>query len=579
MTETRPVPSVATAVRPRLPAPARTRWQPLRIGLVNLYRFDDETFTFEDGRLLLRGNNGTGKSRVLALTVPFVFDGQMEPHRVEPDGDTAKRMEWNLLLGKHDDRLGYAWLELGRREDPTDADDNLNSGGEVVGERYLTIGCGMRATAGKGAPRRWFFVTDQRIGQDLSLIAEAGHALTRDRLIEAIGDHGQVLDTATDYRRVLDRELFGLGEHRYEALVDLLVQLRRPQLSRQLDESLLSEALSEALPPLPPAVIADVADAFRALDDDRDQLEGYQAALGATERFLATYRGYGQVAVRRRATAVTRANSRYERLRGDLRDAERRRDEADAEVARLEARRDELAAAERAAGVEVHTLEASEEMEAVRELDAARSRAAELADAAQDRANDLDRAHEDADRWTVEHEQAQRRASASRTDVTALADSAGASAEAAGLADIHRRGTTKLELPDARDEQAVAATRRQLEESITSTRRAAEHVIAMDRQVQHVAGELTTARSRLDERSSQLDHARDVAEAVAAALAEARAELTAALHRWASAGMWAYRPRVASPEAMIVLSALVRVAASFLAGLGTVRTGSSSTIV
>jgi hypothetical protein len=29
-------------------------------------------------------------------------------------------------------------------------------------------------------------------------------------------------------------------------------------------------------------VIADVADAFRALDDDRDQLEGYQAALAAT---------------------------------------------------------------------------------------------------------------------------------------------------------------------------------------------------------------------------------------------------------------------------------------------------------
>ena len=251
MTDTHSASAVGTVVRPRLPAPTRTRWQPLRLGLVNLYRFDDETFAFEDGRLLLRGNNGTGKSRILALTVPFLFDGQMEPHRVEPDGDTAKRIEWNLLLGKHDDRLGYAWLELGRRKDGEDGED-----GEVAGAQFITIGCGMRATAGKGAPRRWFFVTDQRIGDDLSLIADAGHALTRDRLIEAIGDRGQVLDTATDYRRVLDRTLFGLGEHRYEALVDLLVQLRRPQLSRELDESLLSEALSEALPPLPSAVIA-----------------------------------------------------------------------------------------------------------------------------------------------------------------------------------------------------------------------------------------------------------------------------------------------------------------------------------
>src|SRR5690606_21590962 len=69
---------IAVALRPRLPAPTRTRWQPLRLGLVNLYRFDDETFAFEDGRLLLRGNNGTGKSRVLALTLPFLFDGRIE---------------------------------------------------------------------------------------------------------------------------------------------------------------------------------------------------------------------------------------------------------------------------------------------------------------------------------------------------------------------------------------------------------------------------------------------------------------------------------------------------------------------
>ena len=537
MTETRPAPAAGTTVRPRLPAPPRTRWQPLRVGLVNLYRFDDETFTFEDGRLLLRGNNGTGKSRVLALTVPFLFDGQMEPHRVEPDGDGAKRMEWNLLLGRHDDRLGYAWLELGRRVEPSEVGDGdagtSGSDSEAVGERYLTIGCGMRATAGKGAPRRWFFVTDQRVGDDLSLIADAGHALTRDRLIEAIGDRGQVLDTATDYRRVLDRTLFGLGEHRYEALVDLLVQLRRPQLSRQLDESLLSEALSEALPPLPSAVIADVADAFRALDDDRDQLEGYQAALAATETFLSAYRGYGQVAARRRATAVTQANSRYERLRAELRDAEHRRDQADAEVARLEARRDELAAAERAAGVEVRTLEASEEMEAVRELDAARARATELAEAAAARADDLARAEEDADRWAHEREQVDRRAATSRDDVTAAADTAGASAEAAGLAEVHRRATAPIGLPDARDEPAVATTRRQLDETISRTSRAAEHVIAMDRQVQAAASELATARSRLDERTSQLDRAHDEAVAAETGLADTRAELTAALRTWA----------------------------------------------
>lgn len=82
-----------------LPRPSNQRWQPLRLGLVDLFYYDDEQFWFHDGRLLLRGNNGTGKSKVLALTLPFLLDGSIAPRRVEPDADPKKRMEWNLLLG------------------------------------------------------------------------------------------------------------------------------------------------------------------------------------------------------------------------------------------------------------------------------------------------------------------------------------------------------------------------------------------------------------------------------------------------------------------------------------------------
>jgi len=40
-----------------LPTPARERWQPQRLGLVDLFYYDQEEFAFRDGRLLLRGNN------------------------------------------------------------------------------------------------------------------------------------------------------------------------------------------------------------------------------------------------------------------------------------------------------------------------------------------------------------------------------------------------------------------------------------------------------------------------------------------------------------------------------------------
>ena len=103
-----------------LPVPVDRRWKPLRAGLVDLFYYDQEEFWFRDGRLLLRGNNGTGKSKVLALLLPFLLDGDLSAHRVEPDADPKKRMEWNLLLGgahPHAERIGYSWLEFGRRDE------------------------------------------------------------------------------------------------------------------------------------------------------------------------------------------------------------------------------------------------------------------------------------------------------------------------------------------------------------------------------------------------------------------------------------------------------------------------------
>ena len=143
--------------KPDLPIPARERWQPLRLGLVDLFHYDSEEFWFRDGHLLLRGNNGTGKSKVLSLSLPFLFDAQLKSSRVEPDGDATKKMAWNLLLGKHERRMGYTWIEFGR----------LSEDGQP---RYLTLGSGLLAVAARPNVDSWFFILDgQRIGQDVWL--------------------------------------------------------------------------------------------------------------------------------------------------------------------------------------------------------------------------------------------------------------------------------------------------------------------------------------------------------------------------------------------------------------------------
>jgi len=338
-----------------LPQPKRERWQPLRSGVLNIYKYDEEEFPFADGRLLLRGNNGAGKSRVLALQLPFLLDGAMDSHRVEPDGDQAKRMEWNLLMNKHENRLGYTWIEFGRR----DADG---------GERYITLGCGMHARKGTGIPpnARWFFVTAQRVGDTLHLMSENRVPLNRERLETAIG-RNSVFRTATEYRVAVDDALFGLGA-RYGPLIELLLQLRKPQIMRDFKADDLSRLLSEALPPVSPQLIENVSVSFRSLESDRQQLTELTEARSSVDTFLKTYRHYARVAVRRRAADVRGTHSRFESAQREIRRLIDRREQN--EIALAAAQAEERRVEEELAGVREaeRTLLASPEMKSAENL-------------------------------------------------------------------------------------------------------------------------------------------------------------------------------------------------------------------
>ena len=295
--------------RPALPQPTLARWQPLRLGLVELFHYDSEEFWFRDGHLLLRGNNGTGKSKVLSLTLPFLFDAQLKPSRIEPDGDAGKKMAWNLLLGKLDRRIGYAWIEFGRLADDGEPD-------------YLTLGCGLSAVAARAQVDPWYFVLEtRRIGEELWLTSPARNVLTRERLKEALNDHGQVFDNAAAYRRAVDERLFQLGAVRYAALMDTLVQLRQPQLSKKPDEGNLSDALTEALPPLSAELLTDVADALNQLEEYRRELHDYEALAKAVGQFNQRYQRYAAINARRQARGLRSAQSGHDTASRSLNEA------------------------------------------------------------------------------------------------------------------------------------------------------------------------------------------------------------------------------------------------------------------
>ncbi|GAA2152093.1 hypothetical protein GCM10009760_48270 [Kitasatospora kazusensis] len=100
---------------PALPT-AAARWLPARAGILNVWRYYDETFTFHQGRLLLRGQNGTGKSKALEVLLPFLLDASLRPNRLSTFGGSERTMHWNLMgegtSGKT--RVGYVWLEFVR---------------------------------------------------------------------------------------------------------------------------------------------------------------------------------------------------------------------------------------------------------------------------------------------------------------------------------------------------------------------------------------------------------------------------------------------------------------------------------
>ncbi|HTZ28080.1 MAG TPA: TIGR02680 family protein [Streptosporangiaceae bacterium] len=490
-----------------LPVAATTRWQPLRTGLVDIFHYDYQEFWFRDGRVLFRGNNGTGKSKVLALTLPFLLDGDLSPSRVEPDGDREKKMEWNLLLGgKYEERIGYTWLEFGRV-----AED---------GERlYLTVGCGLRAARGRGIADRWFFVTSQRLGQDLFLIGSSGTVLTRDRLTDAIGASGQVTQRAEQYRRMLDEHLFHLGSGRYDALVNLLIQLRQPQLSKRPDEGRLSQALTEALAPLDQAVLSDIAAAFHDLEQQRDELAGLRDTGEHVRRFGGRYRRYAAVAARRQARVLRTEHSGYEQQQRDLAEvrdqisqaagrehaARSSLDEASTELAEQNAAKDELAGDPRLKNLDDAVRHADEASAQAEQAAASARRGADIAAGCRERRGEAANA-----------------ADSSQADVSRAAGSLRETAAAAGI--DPENVLAPLALPDGPYGRPETDAARQAMTGLADRRAAAvAHVTELAQAVAAREQELHEARRRLSEQEAARDAVADKLTAAQRDLDEAAA--------------------------------------------------------
>ena len=98
----------------------------------------------------------------------------------------------------------------------------------------------------------WYFgITDgRRIGQDIFLYKDmlAKISCTKLELKNRIGEGGRVMETQTEYAQYVNRLLFGFETmDEYREMMDLLIQLRTPKLSKDFKPSIINDILSSSL--------------------------------------------------------------------------------------------------------------------------------------------------------------------------------------------------------------------------------------------------------------------------------------------------------------------------------------------
>ncbi len=283
---------------------ALRRFSPTRAGIINLWDYRDEEFVFVDGWLVLRGPNGSGKTKALEVLFPFVLDGRIEPRRLNPFASEDRTMKSNLLYRGQEVAHAYAWMEF------SDADS------------YVTIGIGLRSHRHVDRVTRWHFVVDGRVGVDFSLLDSDDRPLNRRDLLAQLGAEA-VRDSPEEYRKMVDARLFGLGPARYEQMLDLVLTLRKPQLAKDLNPVELSRTLQRGLRPIDDLLLIEAAGSFDNMEAVARTLEGLVAADAATTGFLAVYSTYLRTHARAAADALTARRTAVGDRRATLDEARR----------------------------------------------------------------------------------------------------------------------------------------------------------------------------------------------------------------------------------------------------------------
>ncbi len=294
-----------------------SEWKLNRIGLLDFWYYDDQEFEFIDGRMLLRGANGSGKSVTMQSFIPLLLDGNMRPERLDPFGSRARKME-NYLLEEGDDReerTGYLYMELKRSDSET----------------YTTIGIGIRARKNKKLDTWYFCVTDgRRIGKDLFLYKDLQTRITCTKLElkNRLAEGGRVMETQGEYAQCVNRLLFGFETiDEYLEMLELLIQLRTPKLSKDFKPSVINEILSRSLQTLSEDDLRPMSEAIENMDNQKTNLDTLDESVRAAEQIEKIFDQYNQIVLYEKAMQFKKCTQDCRKQEKQIKELQKQKEE------------------------------------------------------------------------------------------------------------------------------------------------------------------------------------------------------------------------------------------------------------
>lgn len=288
-----------------------SRMHPNRLGCFNFWYHTDSQLEFADGKLFIRGANGSGKTITTSMAVPLLMDGDSSPSRLDPM-QSRDRQLIDLLLGEEhvngkEEATGYLYLEYKK------------------GDACITTGMGMHGVRKTRKLDKWYFLVldGRRIGLDFPLYTEEyiGGKMKRivynkQALKEALGPRNFFSEHQSEYMQAVNDHIYKFDNvDAFKDLVELLLNLRSPKLSRDLKPGVVNDIMSASLPELTNEELQPLTETIEIIDRHESRLQKTNAELDLLSDLSRAYDAYSEFVAYEIAKETENAQKKFFNLR------------------------------------------------------------------------------------------------------------------------------------------------------------------------------------------------------------------------------------------------------------------------